>query len=254
MRIRSQASSTPGRVRPRNEDAFGCFPELGLYVVADGIGSGRSGEVASKLAIGSLYESLAAATTDRGSGDPRSALDAARGKLAVACSAANELLRRRAASGDELDRTMGTTIAAVQIHVALARAVVAHAGDSRVYRMRGNAINRLTDDHTLASQLVRDGRLSTDDAAHLRHGEMLTRAMGLDDELLPDLQEVDLRPGDLLLLCTDGVHDMLSDDEICAAVSSACSDLPTACGCLLDLAAERGGRDDATVVLTAVDP
>lgn len=253
MRIRSQARSTPGRIRLRNEDAFGCFPELGLYVVADGMSRGRGGEVASKLAIGSLYEFLAAPTT-RGTGDARvDALDSARGKLAVACIAANELIRRRASSGDELDR-MGTTIAAVQIHAALARAVVAHAGDSRVYRVRRDAIDRLTDDHTLASELVRAGRLSTDDAAHLRHGEVLTRAMGLDEELLPDVREVDVRPGDVLLLCTDGVHDVLSDDEICAVVSAAGGDLPGACRCLLQLADARGGRDDATVVLAALDP
>lgn len=246
MLIRSEAGSILGRVRATNDDAYGCFPELRLYVVADGIGGRRGGQVASQAAVDVVSNYLLAHDDRHRRGIEH--LDAAGASLEIACRAANETVRKLASGREELEG-MGTTIAALHIDQNELRATIAHAGDSRVYRLRDGRLDHLTTDHTLAAQLVREGRLTSDEAMRLRHGGMLTKAVGIEEVLTPDVRQTDIQAGDLFLLSTDGLHANVPDDQILDVLCARSQSLSAACRELLELADACGGNDNATVVL-----
>jgi len=241
MTLRAAARTDVGRRRPANEDVFVLAPELGFFLVADGMGGHRAGQVASELAA------RAALATLRGLlGAPRSA----QAKLAACVAGANGEILATARVKPEL-AGMGTTIVALLAEgggVALA-----HVGDSRAYRLRGGAAERLTEDHTLVADLVRRGELGPAAAASHPHRHVLTRALGVRRALEADLAELAPEPGDVYLLCSDGLTGHVADDEL-AAVVAAAPDLDTACERLVELANRRGGEDNVTVVLVGFDP
>jgi protein phosphatase len=217
------------RGRPENEDSVLVDREHHLYAVADGMGGHRAGEVASATAIESLRSAYAG-------GRP----------LDQAVEAANAAVFAKAAADDAL-RGMGTTLTALAVedgHTAL----LGHVGDSRAYLMRDGAVTQVTDDHSLVEQLVREGRLSPEEAQHHPQRAIITRALGVDAQVEVDVYRVELEPGDRLLICSDGLTNMLSDDTIALALRRH-PDPQQAADTLVDMANQAGGDDNITVVV-----
>ncbi|MGH9036972.1 MAG: Stp1/IreP family PP2C-type Ser/Thr phosphatase, partial [Acidimicrobiia bacterium] len=229
MRIAVGARTDVGRGRPANEDTFLVDHDDRLYAVADGMGGHRAGEVASATAIDALQAAFA-------DGAP---LDQAVGE-------ANAAVFAKASANLDM-RGMGTTLTAAAL-LDDHRVLLGHVGDSRAYLMRGGGVTQITEDHSLVEQLVREGRLSPEEAASHPQKAIITRALGIDPEVEVDTYPVDLRPGDRLLLCSDGLTNMLADTAI-AGVLRRQSDPQAAAEQLVDLAYEAGGDDNITVVV-----
>ena len=233
-----------GRSRERNEDSFACRPELGLFLVADGMGGEAGGDLASRLAIASMCEAVEGSALSwpevavGESGDARALLDAA-------IHFANARILATAASEPTL-RNMGTTIAAVIARGD--RATIAHVGDSRVYRLRRSAMELLTEDHSLAAASVRSGRLSPRVASRSAFRHVLTRALGALPNVDVATRVEDAEPGDVLLLCSDGLSGVVADRDI-AAIIAAHQELGEAARSLVERANAAGGPDNITCVL-----
>jgi protein phosphatase len=229
--ISAAGATDRGRVRPGNEDAFVVAPPL--YVVADGMGGHRGGEVAARLAVSALAA--------RGP-----ALAAAEGEaLAEALREANRMILDTAAE-DEALRGMATTCTAVLVRGRLAR--IAHVGDSRAYLFRGGRLTQLTEDHSVVAQLVKEGYLSAEEALHHPRRNVILRALGHQPALEPETAEVVLDAEDRLLLCSDGLTNMVLDDAIAAVLASE-DDAESAAHRLVGLANAAGGADNVTVIV-----
>lgn len=234
MMLRAAAVSDVGRRRRSNEDRYGLAPERGLYLVADGMGGHTAGQVASGLAIDTVLESVA-------SGDLHASPSE---RLRSAFAAANDRIFSTASAQPELSG-MGTTLVALLVKGE--RAALAHVGDSRAYRVRADRIRQLTDDHSLVGELQRRGEISADAAREHPHRHVLTRALGVRPGVEADLGELALAPGDVFVLCSDGLTQHVRDEEI--AKEAVSTDLDSACRRLVGLANARGGEDNSTVVL-----
>ena len=228
------ARTDPGRVRDHNEDAFGAAPELGLACVCDGMGGHACGEVASGMAVALIREVI----ERRGKRSDRERLDAA-------LTEASARIYERGSAEAGL-RGMGTTAVAALFHDD--RIALAHAGDSRAYRYRGGSLEQLTTDHSLLQEFIDIRRPSADEIAFFPHKNVITRALGIEPTLAPDVLEEAVLPGDRYLLCTDGLTNMVGDDDI-AAILGATDDPEAACERLVDAANEAGGDDNITALL-----
>jgi PPM family protein phosphatase len=217
-----------GRGRPENEDSHLVDPEDGLYAVADGMGGHRAGEVASATAIDALKTAFLGGQ-----------------RLDQAVSAANAAVFARAAQDAAL-RGMGTTLTAIALEDSTA--LLGHVGDSRAYLMREGAVTQVTEDHSLVEQLVREGRLTPEEAQNHPQRAIITRALGIDPDVQVDTYRIDLKPGDRLLICSDGLTNMLSDDTIAQTLRRH-ADPQQAADTLVDMANQAGGDDNITVVL-----
>lgn len=249
LRYVAAAKTDIGQKRQGNEDRFCLDPALGLYVVADGMGGHAAGEVASRLAVETIQEWM---------GKYLSGADAAIvGPAAAAGSAeANFLLNSiRLANRIIFDSAkerreyagMGTTVVAVLARDD--RFVLAHVGDSRIYRIRRDHIAQVSRDHSFVQQQVDNGMMSEAEAHQSQYRHMITRALGLKENVDVDLTEQPARPGDVLLLCSDGLSDLLDDEEMLAAVRDHADDLNQACQALVDRANSKGGDDNITVLV-----
>ncbi len=223
------AKTDVGRGRPANEDTFLVDHDDRLYAVADGMGGHRAGEVASATAIDALQAAFAGGA----------ALD-------EAVEAANAAVFEMASANLDM-RGMGTTLTAAAL-LDDHRVLLGHVGDSRAYLMRDGAVTRITEDHSLVEQLVREGRLSPEEASSHPQKAIITRALGIDPEVEVDTYPVDLRPGDRLLLCSDGLTNMVADTAI-AGILSRQPDPQQAAEQLVDMANDAGGDDNITVVV-----
>ena len=222
-----------GRVRARNEDSVAVDAGLGLLVVADGMGGHNAGDVASRMAIEGV---LGAMRGSDGDADDR---------LLSAVRRANEAIY--AAAGEDYDRSgMGTTVVAAWLRPD--RLVVAHVGDSRLYRLRGGALAALTRDHTEVQDLVDRGILTPAQARVSTRRNFLSRALGTYPEVDIDCAVHPPEPGDVYLLCSDGLTNMLEDADIVAIIAGAAS-LAMAAELLVARANEQGGRDNISVAL-----
>jgi protein phosphatase len=240
MILRTAASTDVGLRRRGNEDRFAVEPELGLCLVADGMGGHSAGQVASALAA----EAVVAALRDL-AGQAVSATE----KLRRALEEANRSIYAASRQKSEYSG-MGTTVVALLIEGG--RAGLAHVGDSRAYRVRKGKIRQLSDDHSVVGELLRRHEISADDAREHPHRHVLTRALGVRGHVQPDLAELTPEPGDLFVLCSDGLTNHLEDHEIAKVVLET-SDLEASCGALIELANRRGGEDNTTVVLARVE-
>src|SRR5690349_21037663 len=229
MRLSSGARTDVGRGRPENEDSVLVDDARGLWAVADGMGGHRAGEVASATAIETLQDAYRAGTP-----------------LNQAVEAANAAVFSKAADDAAL-RGMGTTLTAVALENGRT-ALLGHVGDSRAYLLRDGAVTQVTDDHSLVEQLVREGRLSPEEAQRHPQRAIITRALGVDAHVEVDTYRVDLNPGDRLLICSDGLTNMLSDDTIAATLRRH-PDPQQAADTLVDMANQAGGDDNITVVI-----
>ncbi len=223
-----------GRQRRDNEDS--AFARAPVFVVADGMGGAQAGEVASKIAIEAFEAGLG------GSGSPEE-------RLAVRAREANRQIYDR--SRTELGREgMGTTLTAAYLDDG--SVAIAHVGDSRAYLFRDGELTRLTQDHSLVDELVRRGKLTEEQAAEHPQRSIITRALGPEPEVEVDTYTFSVRRGDVLLLCSDGLTSMVSEERI-GQVLAASESLDEAADRLIQEANDAGGRDNITVVLTRVE-
>jgi len=226
-----------GRKRPSNEDAFGYSIEDGIYLVCDGMGGAAAGEIASSLAVDEVL-TLVAQRVNGGA--------AARPEIVEeAIVAANEAIYSRAQRNQRLSG-MGTTLAALS--VAESQAWVFNIGDSRCYRLRNGRIEQLTLDHSLVEEQVRAGRMSPAEARRSPLKNVITRALGTQARVTADVFPVETVPGDLFLLCTDGLTREL-DDEAIAHLLDDEEPLDELCARLVEQAKKAGGHDNITCLL-----
>lgn len=203
---RSAARTDTGKVRARNEDAFLALPEQGLWVVADGMGGHQNGALASRLIVEQLAEPSA--------GDLPQRLDELRKRLHSLNRRLGQELTVTAAHPDPV---IGSTVVALLIEGD--RAACVWAGDSRCYLWRGNRLYQLSRDHSLLQQLINEQQLSPSEAAQHPAAHALTRAIGASDELKLEILELDTLPGDAFLLCSDGLYQGVSVDNLGAALN-----------------------------------
>jgi PPM family protein phosphatase len=240
------ARSDVGCVREGNEDSYGAAPELGLFVLSDGMGGLACGEVASRLAVETVIrESRRAKASSRPNGDSIEGVSVESNRLVAAIRAANEAIHRTAQSKGS-DQQMGATIVAVRI--AGERMSLAHVGDSRAYRLRGEKLEQLTSDHSFVAEQVRQGRMTEREAGRSGLQNVLVRALGIGPEVEVDVAEELVLEDDTLLLCSDGLTRELTDAQI-AAVLGECNDQQEAADQLVDAAKQAGGGDNITAIV-----
>lgn len=237
------ARSHVGHVRAQNEDDYLSVPEQGLFVVADGMGGHAAGEVASRIAVDTLEERL----TLRGNETGGESQDSDDGDvLAAAIREANR--RIHGESRDDPERSgMGTTVTALRLRGG-GDWTVGHVGDSRCYLSRQGELERVSRDHTWVQQQVEAGRLTPEQARGHPASSMLTRALGTGSEVNVDRYRGELREGDLFVLASDGLTDMLSDEALGSLLASGRGPDELA-DRLVEAALDAGGRDNVTVVL-----
>ncbi|HLV60354.1 MAG TPA: Stp1/IreP family PP2C-type Ser/Thr phosphatase [Fredinandcohnia sp.] len=256
MNVASYALTDVGRRRTENEDAFIADEEVGLFAVCDGMGGHAAGEIASTLALEILRKEvrsntrvLRALAADASGQHRAAAVELMERAVQRAC---REIYRM--AEADPTKRGMGTTCAALLI--AGGKGVIAHVGDSRIYLLRNGQLHQLTEDHTLVQTQLKQGVITPDEAETSPFRNVITRAVGIQESVQVDTLLTDILPGDLFLLCSDGLHGYLDEAETQRLLSTESPDrLPRI---LVDLANERGGRDNITVVIVratgAADP
>ncbi len=252
MRIDFGARSDIGRARPHNEDCYCALRELGLFVLADGIGGQAKGEVASSMAVEAVTAHCLQATSSPFtpfSRKPRSHVSEKTTFLASAVHSANRKIRL-AAARNPAHRGMGATVVAAWLEGQ--RLSLAHVGDSRAYLLRAGALRHLTLDHSLAAERVRRGFITQQEAQTSALQSVLLRAVGMDEEIEVDVREHLLMEGDAVLLCTDGLTRMVSDSEI-ACTLIACESAQAAADRLVALANDHGGKDNITVVVLRME-
>jgi len=233
----------PGLVRDSNEDSLFVDARLGMFIVADGMGGHNAGEVASSIVVRSLPRLIVDAL-----GRGRDAFVVIKEAFVALDAAILEISQSRPAWND-----MGTTAVMAIADFDSEKMIVGHVGDSRAYMINGGAIKRLTEDHSFVAQWVSEGILSPEEARRhpARHGIFM--ALGVGDELQPSISAWPFTSGDRLLLCSDGLTDMLWDEEIRDIVVHASSP-QAACDELVSRALDRGGVDNVTVILVSHEP
>lgn len=235
------AVSDRGRKRPSNEDAFGFSVEDGVYVVCDGMGGAAAGEIASSVAVDKFLHLLA--------GRPQDGLVSMPGAVEEAIVAANDAIFSRAQSDQHLSG-MGTTLVALATHEKHVWAL--NVGDSRCYRLRNGSLELLTLDHSLVEEQVRLGRMTRSEAMRSPYKNVITRALGTQGRVTPDVFGMEAEPKDLFLLCTDGLTRELPDHTIASLLSRDAS-LEELCAGLVDAAKKAGGHDNITCLLVRAE-
>jgi len=237
-----------GRVREHNEDTIASDVDVGLLVLADGMGGYNAGEVASGIAVKTITnlvrEGLARedlASLDRATGLTRPSI-----VLRDAITRANKIIYQTARSQAECEG-MGTTVVAALFYDN--RISIAHVGDSRLYRQRGSQIAQVTMDHSLLQELVDRGFYSPEEAQRAANKNYVTRALGVEPQVEVEVQEHPVDKGDIFILCSDGLSDMVEDEDIRLTISTFGANLDTVAKQLIQLANENGGRDTVSVVL-----
>ena len=243
-------ATDPGMVRSHNEDSIGTDAEIGLAVLADGMGGYNAGEVASGIAVAMLSTEMKQALDNHephmidGSGETLAE------KFVRENSAkANAAIFQTAKSQPQY-AGMGTTLV-----VALFfdnRMTVGHIGDSRLYRLRGDAFEQVTRDHSLLQEQIDSGMITKEQARYSQNKNLVTRAVGIDPEVETEIHTYSVEPGDIYLLCSDGLSDMVQDDDIHETLTAFQSNLPLAAKQLVQLANDSGGRDNISVILVRV--
>ncbi|MGV6817166.1 MAG: Stp1/IreP family PP2C-type Ser/Thr phosphatase [Thiotrichales bacterium] len=237
-----------GRVREQNEDSIGEEVELGIVVLADGMGGYHGGEVASAIAVNTILNHLHEELPKIRPGQIDKATGYCQESLIVqaAIKDANATIVKAAQSQPQY-RGMGTTVVLGLFFDN--KLTVAHVGDSRMYRYRDGILERLTTDHTLLQELVDKGFYTAEEASESLNKNLVTRALGIEADVVIDIHETGAKTGDVYLLCSDGLTDMLSDDDIALTIKTYQSDLQELANSLVNLANVKGGRDNVSVVL-----
>ena len=235
MKFRTAARSDIGLKREANEDFYALDEAAGIFVVADGLGGHVAGRVASELAV-RRFTSLLRAPGEGGDFE----------RLRSACTSAHEGILELVSQDREL-QGMGTTLAALWFRGR--QVALAHIGDSRIYVFRDGKLHGLTFDHSLVNEMVFRGALSSRQARTHPYRHVITRALGVGGAIEPDTACFEVRPGDLYLLCTDGITAQMDHEDLAQLLLAGGSDLEASAQRLIDIANECGGDDNATAVL-----
>lgn len=240
--------SDTGLKRPHNEDSAVTDSALGLAVVADGMGGYKAGEVASAIAAQLILNEVRAGVASGDVNAKASGAGLSRATMVIreAVAKANAEVFRTAQEVPQC-QGMGTTVVVVFYHGD--KVSIAHVGDSRVYRLRGNEFKQITRDHSLIQELIDRGFFTPEEAAENTPKNLVTRALGIEQSVEVDVQEQDLEAGEIYLLCSDGLNDMVDDEEIHLTLSKYSANLVQAATELVRLANENGGKDNVSVVL-----
>ena len=241
-----------GLKREHNEDYIAWDAERGLALLADGMGGHKAGDVASRMSVESIEQSLLAAMEQplpEGGGEEGPSPLA--GLLQQAVEKANDAVF---AAGEEnaQQKGMGTTLVALLLHGD--RVLVAHVGDSRLYRLHGRELSAVTRDHSLVRQMLEEGIMSEEEAHDSPFTHVITQAVGVRAAVDAEVQELEAVPGDVYLLCSDGLTDLVDDSEIEATLVAAQGNWERAAQHLVDLANQHGGRDNISVVIVGIGP
>lgn len=241
----------PGMVRGQNEDAVFANPNRGYVILADGMGGYNAGEVASGMATMFLSSELEAAFVatpphqiDRATGEP----------FAHRCILEKVAMTNSAIYNTSESQTqyagMGTTLVLALFYDN--QMTVAHIGDSRLYRLRGEDFCVITRDHSLLQEQIDSGMISPEDARFSQNKNLVTRALGVDPEVETELSDHPVQPGDIYLLCSDGLNDMVEDEEIHLTLQTLAANLELAATQLIQMANDNGGRDNVSVILVKI--
>jgi len=251
LKVVSAGLTDVGRKRNHNEDSFLIDDELQLYVVADGMGGHAGGGTASRIAVETIDKELRKSRESRDNPfvsvpNLQEALipEALRNAVERAC-----LAIYTAAQEDPRLSGMGTTV--ISLVVKDDQAFFAHVGDSRAYLIRGELIQQISEDHSLVNEQIKAGMITPEEAKHSRYKNIITRSVGFEEEVQVDVMGVIIEPADVYLLCSDGLANMLEDKEIHELVLNTPNfqDVPKR---LVDMANERGGDDNITVIVVQV--
>ena len=241
----------PGLVREHNEDSVFASSGRGVVILADGMGGYNAGEVASGMAASFLASALETSFFDK---RPDAAGDADAASYASVClresiEKANTAIYYAASCESDL-AGMGTTLVTALFHDNCV--TVAHVGDSRMYRLREETLSVLTRDHSVLQEQIDSGMITPEEARFSQNKNLVTRALGVEPEVDAEIREHPVLPGDLYLFCSDGLNDMLPDDEIGLALQSLSANLELAADQLIQMANDNGGRDNVSVILVKI--
>ena len=246
------ALTDTGKVREHNEDAIGSDIDSGLLVLADGMGGYNAGEVASSIAVKTVLELVhdgvkrerRVTAADAESGHSRQSI-----VLRDAITRANKIIYQTSKSQPQCEG-MGTTIVAALFYDN--RVSIAHVGDSRMYRLRENKFEQVTQDHSLLQELVDRGFYSQEEAMRSLNRNYVTRALGIEPSVEVEVHEHEVRTGDLYVLCSDGLSDMVEDDDIHLTISTFNANLDMVGKQLIQLSNDNGGRDNISILMAHV--
>ena len=247
LRTKIAGQTDPGMIRNRNEDALAWNEPIHLAVLADGMGGHNAGDVASDMALEIIEDNLCERLPKLArpnSGSQRIAL------ILSVIEEANTQIFQTAQSNAEMSG-MGATLALTLFHQD--KVIVAHIGDSRVYRLRKHRIKSLTHDHSLVNQLVAQGTMTKEEAKTSRYKNVITRALGHKDRVEPEIRMLKTMPQDIYLLCSDGLYDMISERDIHKIVTRHSKNLRAAARHLIAKANENGGKDNVTAILVKAE-
>lgn len=236
-----------GTVRQYNEDTIACDAATGVMALADGMGGHRSGEVASRMAVDVVVGDLAGALT----GLPAAADPEALAAAVQACMIRANAVVHAAAQASAVHYGMGTTLALAVFRGD--RVVLAHVGDSRIYRLRFNRLQLLTRDDSLLRDQIDLGYIAAAEAVGTHNRNLVTRAVGIGAEVVPHLRDEAALPGDVYLLCSDGLNDLVDDADIELVLQTVRANAPLAAQLLVQAAKDNGGLDNVSVIVVRVD-
>jgi protein phosphatase len=249
--LQSASATDPGRVRDHNEDCIESRPEIGLYVLADGMGGYNAGEVASGMATSLIADGLQDAWLPK---------DVVRLGREDAKALSEKLIREQIARANNAIFTtsqnnpecagMGTTLVVCHFHDNFL--TVAHIGDSRLYRLRGEAMEQVTRDHSLLQEQLDSGLITPEEAKLSQNKNLVTRALGIDPTVDPEVHVYDARPDDIYVLCSDGLSDMVDDEEIRLTLITLRQNPSLTVQQLIQAANDNGGRDNISAMLIRV--
>lgn len=250
-KLRCVGLTDTGKVREHNEDMIAHDSEIGLLVLADGMGGYNAGEVASGLAVKIIVAMVrdAVEREDLSIGDRKAGLSRAGIILRDAVARANKVIHQTARSQPSCEG-MGTTVVACLFHDN--KVTIAHVGDSRAYRLRGRQLKQMTADHSLLQELVDRGFYSPEEAQRATNKNYVTRALGVEADVEVELQEQAVERGDIWLLCSDGLTDMVQDDDIHITLGTFGANLEAVSRQLVKMSNDNGGKDNISVLLAEV--
>ena len=253
IRISSAGDTNVGRKRTHNEDNLLVMDDVGLFVVADGMGGHACGEVASAMVVETMREYYTRVADDASAtwpGREERGLSESENMLNAGIRWCNYTIWERGHS-DARYKNMGTTV--VAIHFDSEKATIAHVGDSRCYRLRGGELKQVTEDHSLLNDYLKIATLTAEEQANFPHKNIIVRACGLKDEVKVDLQRDQPQVGDVYMLCSDGLSGEVADPQILQIMQKSQGNLPEMVAELIQTACTNGGQDNVTAIAIRVD-
>jgi protein phosphatase len=250
-KINSVAVTDTGKIREHNEDMLGTDADLGLFVLADGMGGYNAGEVASGIAVKTIINLVkeSALREDLSIPDKETGLKRSSIILRDAIHRANKIIYHTSKTQPQCEG-MGTTIVACMFHDN--KVSIAHVGDSRLYRLRDSRFEQMTLDHSLLQELVDRGFYSQEEAQRATNKNYVTRALGVEQNVDVELHEEPVQRGDYYVLCSDGLSDMVEDEDIHLTISTFNANLDNVAKQLIQLSNDNGGRDNVSVVMAHI--